>query len=75
MSEHKFLKPGFDMNNFDAALFKLFLEFVKSSGGPDESISPILAAIANNKAYFGEVKTKLTQPNLNWPSGAMFSEP
>ena len=47
---------GRDMDTFDAGLIKLFLDFVKSSGGPESWISPIETAAANSKQYFAQVR-------------------
>ena len=40
------------MDIFDAALFKIFFDFIKANGGPTVPWTPIEAAILNNKQVF-----------------------
>jgi hypothetical protein len=39
------------MDIFDAALIKMFYDFVKTNGGPSSSSTPIETAIVNNKQF------------------------
>ena len=53
------------MDTFDAALIKLFLDFVKDSEGVTSSISPIETAAANSKNYFAQVSKIIPFENQN----------
>jgi len=54
------LLPGYDMDIFDAALFKIFFDFVKASGGPAIPWTPIQAAILNNKQLYSVSSVRLS---------------
>jgi hypothetical protein len=56
------------MSVFDAALFKLLFDFVKSEGGPTLPYSPLQSAVINNKqliaviTYFKNLKDIIDRP-------------
>ena len=50
---------GYDFDTFDAALVKLFFDFVKNNGGPTATVSPLMAAMAKNKNILDDQVSKI----------------
>jgi len=53
------------MSVFDAALFKMFFDFVKANGGPKIPWTPLEAAILNNKQLFTVSKRVKDNEGMN----------